>query len=221
MDTTPISSQPSVDDLLGRLDDEHRRLSALRRGIIHGVPRPALLIRLLLIVSVLLITVITLLITVVGRRTIDLAAAIRLQRSEAKAAERAIPDGTALRDPAVLAAALRRHPTAAARIHGARAAALLAAGDAAGALAAFAIAREHTVAPLPPAIQGQELVALVAVGRRNDARERLLALDLADWPREDRARVLALLPELFADPAAAPREAPPRAPAGDIHVIEK
>ncbi len=191
-----VSSQPSVEDLLVRLQEEHERLSALRQGIAHGVPRPALLVRFLLLGSVVLIAGVTALIGVVGVRTVQLADAIRVHRASVAAAERAIPAPAELLDDDALRRTLAGHPGAAGRIYAARAEGLLAAGDAAGALAAFGEARLRAVAPLPPEVQLREMEALIAAGRPAQARQRLLATDLSAWAPEHRARAIALLPRL-------------------------
>lgn len=191
-----VSSQPSVEDLLVRLQEEHERLSALRQGIAHGVPRPALLVRFLLLASVVLIAGFTALIAVVGVRTLALAEAIRTHRAAVAAAEHAIPAPAELLDNDALRRALARHPGAAGRIYAARAEGLLAAGDAAGAVAAFDEARLRTVAPLPPEVLLREMEALIAAGRAAQARRRLLATDLAAWGPEPRSRAIALLARL-------------------------
>ncbi len=196
-DVPIASTQPSVDDLLGRLQDDHAKLSALRAGVVHGVPRPAFIVQLLLLASVLLIAAFTVGIALLGLLSVRLTAQIRDHRAAEVAAAHALPSGEALRDPQVLAAALRQQPAAAARIHAARGAALLAAGDPRGALAAFAEARERSVVPPSPALQLAEIQALIAVGQIAQARTRLLACDLAPWPATERAAAVALLPKLL------------------------
>lgn len=188
-----VSSQPSVEDLLVRLQEEHERLSALRQGIAHGVPRPAPLVRFLLLGSVVLIAGFTALIGVVGVRAVELAHAIRAHRASVAAAERTIPTAGELTDDDDLRRALARHPGAAGRIYAARADGLLSAGNAAGAVAAFNEARLRTVAPLPPDALLREMEALIAAGQPALARRRLLATDLAAWGPEPRARAIALL----------------------------
>lgn len=191
-----VSAQPSVEDLLGRLQEEHERLSALRQGVAHGVPRPALLVRLLLLAALVLIAGFTVLMAVVGMRTVHLAEDIRLHRAAIAAAERTIPPPAALLDDDALRRALARHPGYAGRIYAARAEGLLAAGDAQGALRAFDEARLRAVAPLPASVHLREIEALLAAGRPVQARQRLLATDLAKWDPRDRARAVALLPRL-------------------------
>ena len=201
MKPTPITAQPSVDDLLGRMHEEHERMSALRRGIAHGVPRPTLMVRLLLYTSLVMIAAVTGLIAVTGVRTVHLADAIRRHREEIRVAERALPSGNDLLDETILQRTLVRHPEVAARVHAARGQALAANGEAQAAVAAFAEARLHAVAPLPPTVLAAEIVALVAADRRAEARSRLLATDLSTWQPPERARVVALMPELLLSPA--------------------
>lgn len=188
-----ISTQPSVDDLLGRLQDEHVRLSALRRGVIHGVPRPPLVVRLLLVVTVLLIIAVAWLLGVVAVRTTQLTTAIRTQRAADAAAEVALPVGSDLLKPDIFRSALARHPQAAARLHAARGGELLARQQWLAALAAFSQARNHSVTTLPSAMLVDEITALFAAGQTSLARERLLALDLSTCTPADRQRAIALL----------------------------
>lgn len=191
-----VSTQPSVEDLLGRLQEEHERLSALRQGVAHGVPRPTLLVRLLLLAAMVLIAGFTALMAVVGMRTVHLAEDIRLHRVAVAEAERTIPPPASLLDDEALRRALARHPGYAGRIYAARAEGLLAIGDAQGALRAFDEARLRAVAPLPADIQLREIEALIAAGRPAQARQRLLATDLGKWDAAHRARAVALLPGL-------------------------
>ena len=202
MDAIPISQQPSVDDLLVRLQDEHERVSALRQGISHGVPRPPLLIRLLLLMSVVMIAGITGLIAVVGWRTSLLVEQIRVHRAEIKSVEEALPAGDALLDLAAFTAAARRHPEALAGLLAAKAQVLFHHGQLKESLAAFAEARQHALAPLTANAQVAEVEALVALDRRAEARERLLQCDMDGWTAQERARMIRILPELVASPVS-------------------
>ena len=188
-----ISTQPSVDDLLNRLQDEHQRMSALRRGIIHGVPRPPLVIRLLLVVCVLLIAAVAWLIGVVGYRAVHVAEMIRAKRAAEAAAEIALPAGAELLQDGKFRTALLRHPHAAARLHAARGHELMLLSQPREAVAAFAAARTHAVTPLPGAALVDEIEALVAAGRKPEAQQRFSALDLAQCEPADRERAIGML----------------------------
>jgi hypothetical protein len=192
-----VSPQPSVDDLLARLQDEHERLSAMRAGIVHGVPRPPLLTRLLVLVSVLLITALTALIGLVGLRTMDLTVAIREQRHARAAAQTTLPAATTLLDLTAMNAALTRHPEASARLYALRGEALLQQGKAQAAADSFREARLRALAALPDAILVMELKALLASGHREEVRRRLLAIDLTGWSESDRSAALSLLPQIL------------------------
>ena len=192
-----VSPQPSVDDLLDRLQNEHERLSALRAGIVHGVPRPPLLIWLLLLGSVLLITALTALIGLVGLRTVDLTVAIREHRQARTAAQTTLPAGTALLDLVAMDEAMARHPEAISRLYVLRGEALLQRGDAQAAAESFREARLRALAPLPSASLVMELKALLASGRRDEVRQRLLAIDLGGWSDSDRSAALSLLPQVL------------------------
>ena len=189
-----VSPQPSVDDLLDRLQDEHERLSALRAGVVHGVPRPPLLIWLLLLVSVLLITVLTALIGLVGLRTVDLTVAIREHRQARTAAQTTLPSGASLLDTAAMNEAVARHPEAVSRLYALRGEALLQQGKTQAAADSLREARLRAFAPLPSAFLILELKALLASGRRDEVRQRLLAIDLSGWSESDRSAALGLLP---------------------------
>lgn len=188
-----ISTQPSVDDLLDRLQDEHQRMSSLRRGLVHGVPRPPLLVRLLLVVCVALIAAVAWLIGVVGIRAVHVADMIRAKRAAEAAAEIALPSGAELLQDGKFKTALIRHPQAAARLHAAKGRELLAQGRAPEAVASFARARMHAVTPLPGAALVDEIEALVAADRKKDAQQRLRELDLARCEPADRERAIGLL----------------------------
>ena len=192
-----VSPQPSVDDLLDRLQDEHERLSALRAGIVHGVPRPPLLIWLLLLVSVLLITALTALMVLVGLRTVDLTVAIREHRQERAAAQTTLPAGTTLLEMAAMNEALARHPEAIGRLYALRGEALLQQGKAQAAADSFREARLRAMAPLLSAFLVVELKALLASGRRDEVRQRLLAIDFSGWSENDRSAALSLLPHVL------------------------
>jgi hypothetical protein len=192
-----VSPQPSVDDLLDRLQDEHERLSALRSGIVHGVPRPPVLIWLLLLVSVLLITALTALIGLVGLRTVDLTVAIREHRQAQTVARTTLPAAATLVDAAAMNEAVVRHPEAVGRLFALRGEALLSQGDAPGAVEAFREARLRTLAALPTATSVLELRALLACGRRDEVRRRLMAIDLSGWSENDRSAALSLLPQVL------------------------
>ena len=188
-----ISTQPSVDDLLNRLQDEHQLMSALRRGIIHGVPRPPLFIRTLLMVCVLMIAVVAWLIGVVGFHAVHVAGMIRAKRAAEAAAEIALPAGADLLQEGKFRTALLRHPHAAARLHAARGHELMLLNRPREAVVAFAAARTHAVTPLPGAALVDEIEALVAAGRKPEAQQRLSALDLALCEPADRERAIGML----------------------------
>lgn len=188
-----ISTQPSVDDLLDRLQDEHQRMSSLRRGLVHGVPRPPLLVRLLLVVCVMLIAAVAWLIGVVGIRAVHVADMIRAKRAAEATAEVALPVGDELLQDGKFRTALIRHPQAAARLHAARGRELLAHGQSREAVNAFAAARMHAVVPLPGVALVDEIEALVAAGRKADAQQRLRDLDLAACEPADRERAVGML----------------------------
>lgn len=188
-----ISTQPSVDDLLDRLQDEHQRMSSLRRGLVHGVPRPPLLVRLLLVVCVLLIAAVAWLIGVVGIRAVHVADMIRAKRAAEAAAEIALPSGAELLQDGKFRTALLRHPQAAARLHAAKGRELLIQGRAADAVAAFSAARMHAVTPLPGVVLVDEIEALVTAGKRKAAQQRLRELDLAECETADRERAVGMI----------------------------
>ena len=188
-----ISTQPSVDDLLDRLQDEHQRMSSLRRGLVHGVPRPPLLVRLLLVVCVGLIAAVAWLIGVVGIRAVQVADMIRAKRATEAAAEIALPSGEELLQDGKFRTALIRHPQAAARLHAAKGRELLAKGRAPEAVSAFATARMHAVTPLPGGALVDEIEALVAAGNKIYAQQRLRELDLAMCDPADRERAIGML----------------------------
>ena len=168
-------------------------MSALRRGIIHGVPRPPLVIRLLLVVCVLLIAAVAWLIGVVGYRAVHVAEMIRAKRAAEAAAEIALPAGAELLQDGKFRTALLRHPHAAARLHAARGHELMLLSQPREAVAAFAAARTHAVTPLPGAALVDEIEALVAAGRKPEAQQRFSALDLAQCEPADRERAIGML----------------------------
>jgi hypothetical protein len=202
MDAIAISQQPSVDDLLGKLQDEHDQISALRQGIHHGVPRPPLLVRLLLLISVLLIAGVAALIAVVGWRTTLLVDQIRIHRADQRAEEAALPIGDALLDPSQFSAAARRRPDALAPLFAAKAQVLLQKKRTAEALIAFAEARQHALAPLTAGAQVAEIEALLSLGRQAEARERLLQCDMDGWTPQERARMVRILPAIIDSPVS-------------------
>ncbi len=188
-----ISTQPSVDDLLGKLQSEHQQMSALRRGIVHGVPRPSLLIRLLLVMCVLMIGGIAWLIGVVGLRAVHVVELIRAKRAAEAAVTSALPSGADLLQAGKFRTALLRHPQAAARLYAEQGRELLAQGRAGEAVTSFAAARQRAVMPLPGAALVDEIEALVAAGRQPEAQRRLLELDLATCDQLDRERAVGMI----------------------------
>lgn len=188
-----ISTQPSVDDLLGKLQSEHQQMSALRRGIVHGVPRPPLLIRLLLVMCVLMIGAIAWLIGMVGFRAVHVAELIRAKRAAEAAVASALPSGADLLQAGKFKTALLRHPQAAAQLFAEQGRELLAHGRAREAVTSFAAARQRAVTPLPGAALVDEIEALVAAGRQPEAHRRLLGLDLATCDQLDRERAVGMI----------------------------
>ena len=188
-----ISTQPSVDDLLGRLQAEQQQISALRRGFVHGVPRPPLFVRLLLVLCVVMIGAIAWLIAVVGFRAVHVAELIRAKRAAEAAAASALPHGAELLQAGKFRTAILRHPQAASQLYAEQGRELLALARAREAVAAFAAARQRAVTPLPGAALVDEIEALIAAGRPVEARRRLLELDLATCAQPDRERAVGMI----------------------------
>ncbi len=188
-----ISTQPSVDDLLGRLRAEQQQISVLRRGFVHGVPRPPLFVRLLLVLSVVMIGAVAWLIAVVGFRAVQVAELIRAKRAAEAVAASALPHGAELLQAGKFRTAILRHPQAAAQLYAEQGRELLARARAREAVAAFAAARQRAVTALPGAALVDEIEALIAAGRPVEARRRLLELDLATCPQPDRERAVGMI----------------------------
>lgn len=198
MDTAP-AGQPSVAELVRAISEEAVAPAAPAPAVIQ-LPRPHPFARVLVLGIVGLILVLATLLVVLMRHVQDLLGDIRTREELlANPPLPPLPANERLLDAATFAIELAGQPTRHARLHAARAHALVDAGRAAEAIEGFALAARLGDAPLAPGDRVALGAALMAAGRAAEARTVLIGIDPTRLGVTERERCHELLARLTLD----------------------
>ncbi|HEX3134471.1 MAG TPA: hypothetical protein VHX44_12910 [Planctomycetota bacterium] len=193
MNTAARTQAPSMAELVRAISEEVA-VPAEPSPVFMHLPKPHPIGRLLVLSTVGLIIIMATLLLVLTRHVQGLMADI-CEREELLAHPPlpALPSSVRLLDPSTFAIELATHPDQSARLHAARAHALVDGGRASEAIEGFAVACRLNDAPLAPADRVALGDALLATGRVDEARTLLLGIDPTQLDEPQRARSNDLL----------------------------